>query len=72
VLDSTAKIPPGLLNANINWLGNYKECNSIYFDNYTTVPAIQGRYCRANITFPVDQIALDLPIPSGFGLTLGM
>ena len=73
MLDSTAKIPPGLFKVNINWLGNYKQCNEVYYEfNTTGIPPVHGRYCRANITFPIDQIAIDLPIPPGFGLTVGM
>ena len=59
MFDATAKIPSGLLNANINWLGNYKQCNSIEHDlNITGVAPIKGRHCRTFIGFPIQQLAV--------------
>jgi hypothetical protein len=43
-------------------LGNYKECTEIYYkyDNLTLgdvlIKPVMGRYCRANIGFPLDQL----------------
>lgn len=42
-----AKMPPGILNANINWLGNWQLCNSVF--NNKTTPPIKAKYCRAEI-----------------------
>lgn len=61
MLDSTAKIPPGLLNANINWVGNYKECTGVFHDFNMTdkqIPPVEGKYCRASIGFPISELAV--------------
>ncbi len=72
MLDATAKIPAGLLNANINWLGSYKLCNDVkhVIDNNTE--PITGRYCNVIIGFPISQYAENLPLPNDFGLNVGM
>lgn len=77
MLDATAKIPSGLLNGNINWVGNYKQCNAVSQSNLTLdginiLPELRGRYCRANIGFPVAALAQTLPISDDFGLQVGM
>jgi len=51
VLDATSKIPTGLMNANINWVGSYKECNRVL--NSRVKPNIKGRYCNAVIGSPL-------------------
>jgi hypothetical protein len=51
VLDATSKIPSGLMNANINWVGSYKQCNGVF--NNRTSPNIKGRYCNAVIGSPL-------------------
>jgi hypothetical protein len=50
------KIPPGLFKANINWMGSYKVCNEVFNSNLN--PPVKGKYCRAYIGFPLDQVAV--------------
>ncbi|CAF0755779.1 unnamed protein product [Brachionus calyciflorus] len=70
MFDSMAKLPPGVLDANINWVGSFKLCTTVYND--TIVPPMKGKYCRASIGFPIDQLAGDLPIDDSIGLTYGL
>ena len=51
MLDATSKIPAGLMKANINWVGSYKQCNAVF--NNKTEPNIRGRYCNAVIGSPL-------------------
>lgn len=51
MFDSTAKIPSGLMSANINWQGNYKMCNRV--SNQNAEPPLTGRYCNAIIGSPL-------------------
>jgi hypothetical protein len=53
VLDATSKPPTGIMNANINWVGSYKQCNKVL--NNKVNPHVKGRYCNAVITSPVIQ-----------------
>lgn len=55
VLDATSKPPTGIMNANINWVGSYKQCNKVLNEQVT--PAIKGRYCNAIVTSPLIQEA---------------
>ena len=54
------KIPPGILQGNINWPGSIESCNDVpstaYFDFYN-IP-LKGKYCRAQIGFPIEQVAV--------------
>ncbi|KAK0159785.1 hypothetical protein PV327_010861 [Microctonus hyperodae] len=51
MLDSSAKIPSGLLRGNVNQLGDYDECLGISahvkIDDKTV--KVQGKYCLANV-----------------------
>lgn len=51
MLDSSAKIPSGLLRGNVNQLGDYDECLGISahvkVDDKTI--KVQGKYCLANV-----------------------
>jgi hypothetical protein len=64
VLDATAKIPSGISYANINWLGNYKLCKSVYKENIKIGPLkldpLKGKYCRVVVKFPLQEIAVSL------------
>ncbi|XP_012283860.1 nose resistant to fluoxetine protein 6 [Orussus abietinus] len=53
--DATAKIPSGLLNGNVNQLGDYDECVSV-----EGVDDIRGRYCLAYLQLDVDRSRPDL------------
>ncbi|CAF1018529.1 unnamed protein product [Brachionus calyciflorus] len=70
MFDSLAKFPSGVLDANINWVGSFKLCTTVYND--TIEPPLRGKYCRASIGFPVEQLAGDLPIDKKTGLTYGL
>lgn len=41
--DASAKFPSGILNGNINQLGDYNQCLDVVSDNF------QGQYCLAGI-----------------------
>ena len=53
MLDSDGQIPPGLLEGNVNWIGNYEQCLSVKASgkNISSLGAAKhdfdGRYCRA-------------------------
>ena len=53
-----AKLPPGVLEANINWLGSFKLCTRVNDD--TLDPPLRGKYCRASIGFPIEMLAVIL------------
>lgn len=50
VYDATAKIPSGLLNGNVNQLGDFDECVGI-----EATDGIRGQYCLAYLQLDVDQ-----------------
>ena len=53
MLDAVAKVPAGISQGQINWLGSYKICNDIHFQsNNSASPPIKGKYCNAVIGFP--------------------
>lgn len=57
VIDSSGKLPPSLLNGNINQLGDFDQCMTVQgtFKNMSQFqPAdeeIYGKYCLASIDF---------------------
>ena len=53
MFDATSKIPAGIMNANINWMGSYKMCNKIYKETANKSSPIRGRYCNTVIGSPV-------------------
>uniref|UniRef100_A0A1B6DSV6 Nose resistant-to-fluoxetine protein N-terminal domain-containing protein n=2 Tax=Clastoptera arizonana TaxID=38151 RepID=A0A1B6DSV6_9HEMI len=48
--DSSAKLPSGILNGNINQFGDYYQCLSIH----DTTSGIKGKYCLANIYIHIE------------------
>lgn len=61
VLDAIAKLPPGLTQGNINWLGSIETCNEVDYDHpYFPGAPIKGKYCRADIGFPIEQVAVSI------------
>ena len=58
MFDSVGKPGTGMANANINWVGSYKQCRKISVVNKTSegLPGysgtFKGRYCRATLGFP--------------------
>ena len=55
VYDATAKIPSGLLNGNVNQLGDFDECIGIEGNE-----GIRGQYCLAYLQLDVHQSRPDL------------
>ena len=55
-----AKLPSGVLNVNINWLGNWKLCNSVLNNNST--PPMKAKYCRATIGGPINEFAVKIKL----------
>lgn len=57
MFDALAKLPTGLSQGNINWMGSIDTCRDVPspqtppFDNLP----IKGKYCRADIGFPLEQ-----------------
>nr|XP_033338952.1 uncharacterized protein LOC117227633 isoform X1 [Megalopta genalis] len=63
MLDSSAKIPSGLLRGNVNQLGDFDECMGVMAHvklNNATIK-VQGKYCLANIDFYADDPDMRLP-----------
>ncbi|XP_076645967.1 uncharacterized protein LOC143355219 isoform X2 [Halictus rubicundus] len=53
MLDSSAKIPPGILRGNVNQLGDFDECMGVMAHvklNNSTIK-VQGKYCLADVDF---------------------
>jgi hypothetical protein len=68
-----AKLPSGVLNANINWLGNWQLCNSVTAKFGNTTEPMKAKYCRAELlSSKIDDLAGDLPIPKDFGFNYGL
>lgn len=69
MLDSTAKIPSGLLHGNLHQFGDYDQCTEIDTKvklsedsknkNYVE---IQGKYCLADIDFESTANEMDVPV----------
>jgi hypothetical protein len=55
VYDATAKMPSGLLNGNVNQLGDFDECLGIEGKD-----GIRGQYCLAFLQLDIDQSRPDL------------
>ena len=53
--DATAKIPSGLLNGNVNQLGDFDECVGVEGKE-----GIRGHYCLAYLQLDVDESRADL------------
>ena len=57
MFDALAKLPTGLSQGNINWMGSIDTCRDV--PSPKTPPfdkdPIKGKYCRADIGFPLEQ-----------------
>lgn len=53
--DATAKIPSGLLNGNVNQLGDFDECVET-----VGIDGIKGQYCLAYLQLDIDESRPDL------------
>lgn len=65
VLDATGKINSGLLQGNINQLGNYDLCTDIATRVKVTEKdsvRIQGKYCLASVELQAEEENLKLPL----------
>jgi hypothetical protein len=56
-----AKLPAGILSGNINWMGDYGQCRDVFNDEspFFQKEPLQGKYCRADIKLPFDQISVN-------------
>ncbi|XP_076182322.1 uncharacterized protein LOC143154256 [Ptiloglossa arizonensis] len=64
MLDSSAKIPSGLLRGNVNQLGDFDECLGVMAHvklNNNTLK-VQGKYCLANIDLHASHPDTRLPV----------
>ncbi|XP_078037167.1 uncharacterized protein LOC144470165 isoform X2 [Augochlora pura] len=64
MLDSSAKIPSGLLRGNMNQFGDFDECMGVMAHvklNNATMK-VQGKYCLANIDFYADDPDMRIPV----------
>ncbi|XP_017792734.1 PREDICTED: uncharacterized protein LOC108574590 [Habropoda laboriosa] len=64
MLDSSAKIPSGLLRGNVNQLGDFDECLGVVAHvklNDNTIK-VQGKYCLANIDVYPSHPDMKLPV----------
>ncbi|XP_043256336.1 uncharacterized protein LOC122399606 [Colletes gigas] len=64
MLDSSAKIPSGLLRGNVNQLGDFDECLGVIAHvklNNNTLK-VQGKYCLANIDLHASHPDMRLPV----------
>ncbi|KAL5012556.1 hypothetical protein ScPMuIL_011107 [Solemya velum] len=77
MFDAYGKVPSGLLDGNLLWLGSYDECRNITYlgpekkkDNFNDT--FTGSYCKAII--PLENYTNGLPSPfaSQFHITLGL
>ena len=66
-LDADGKVPPGVLQGSLNWIGDYQECNSIesIFNNFTD-HIFKGRY------FSVAIFRNGGPVINGLPLMIGV
>ncbi|EEC16713.1 conserved hypothetical protein [Ixodes scapularis] len=51
VVDSSGKLPMGIMTGSVAALGAYDQCLSVHYDDDTHDPIV-GRYCTLNIQFP--------------------
>ncbi|GLV31608.1 drop dead [Carabus blaptoides fortunei] len=70
MFDSTAKIPSGILNGNLNQFGDYDECMGIFVKIPTTDIRISGKYCLANIDFEAEIHEMKLSVHLAQGRSL--
>lgn len=64
VLDSSAKIPSGLLRGNVNQLGDYDQCLGVlaYVKVDERTIRIQGKYCLATVDLHASHPDMRLPV----------
>ncbi|XP_029832846.2 nose resistant to fluoxetine protein 6 [Ixodes scapularis] len=51
LVDSSGKLPMGIMTGSVAALGAYDQCLSVHYDDDTHDPIV-GRYCTLNIQFP--------------------
>lgn len=64
VLDSSAKIPSGLLRGNVNQLGDYDQCLGVlaHVKVEEKTIRIQGKYCLATVDLQASHPDMRLPV----------
>ncbi|XP_072742660.1 uncharacterized protein [Anoplolepis gracilipes] len=64
MLDSSAKIPSGLLRGNVNQLGDYDQCLGVlaYVKVDERTIRIQGKYCLATVDLQASHPDMRLPV----------
>jgi len=78
MFDAAGKPGTGLANANINWVGSYKQCRKISVVNKTSAGlpgysgTFKGRYCRATLAFPPEISPDNLPSSEDFGFKIDL
>ena len=50
MVDAWGKLTPGILNGQLQWLGDYDECLNTRSKHETSDLTFRGRYCRATQT----------------------
>lgn len=58
MFDAWGKLPTGVSQANINWVGSYDTCKDVpnpTTNEYFQYVPLKGKYCRADIGFPLEQ-----------------
>ncbi|XP_059485096.1 nose resistant to fluoxetine protein 6-like isoform X2 [Neocloeon triangulifer] len=55
VLDANAKIPSGILEGNVDLLGDYEQCLSVVSHSEKKETKIRGKYCLPEIEFSVNE-----------------
>lgn len=60
VLDSSAKIPPGILYGNIISFGNYEECTEVQNNDAGNETDIKGKYCSTVVTMSKSNLDFDV------------
>lgn len=63
-MDSSAKIPSGLLRGNVNQFGDFDECLGVvaYVKLNDNTLKVQGKYCLASIDLYASRSDMKLPV----------
>lgn len=59
MFDSSAKLPAGLLNGNVNQYGDFDQCLSISSQENSDMEIVQGKYCLSELDI---RLATDHPL----------
>lgn len=75
MLDSTGKVPSGILHGNLNQFGDYDQCTGISTkiklgNNQKNLLNIQGKYCLIHLDIESTSSDMDIPLNMAQGRTL--